>query len=77
MSALLILRQKDDTEQYYLSGTGWVGTRDAATAYPTIGAAMPDAQALRDAPGSLPFLVVKDMSTGTEYRAPWMHSGSQ
>ncbi len=72
MACVLILRQKDQSvpDQYYLTGTGWVSTVAAATAYASKEAALPDGETLRESVGFTALLTVKDTTTGEEHPVP-------
>lgn len=70
MACILVNRLPDDSEQYWLNGTGWQSAAGSATTYSSKEASMVDGETQREALGPGARIIVKDQVTGEEHAIP-------
>ena len=71
MAVILTLRSKvDDSETYFLSGTGFQSVKADATTYATKELALPDGMTQREAMGPPALLVIVDQASGEQHAVP-------
>jgi hypothetical protein len=72
MACVLILTGEDDSQAYYVAGTGFQPSAASATTYATKEGAMGDGVTQREAVGRTAILTVKDLVSGEEHAVPYL-----